>query len=88
MFYNITITGLSVAVALVVGTIELGGLFASELNLSGSFWNWLENININAPGFVIVGMFAATWVIDLSVWRRGRIEQRYSAQVEDARRAL
>jgi high-affinity nickel-transport protein len=87
VFYNITITGLSVAVALVTGTIELGGLFVSELSLSGSFWDWFENIDINVLGFVIAGMFLATWAIALLVWRYGRIEERWSAQVEDAGRA-
>jgi nickel/cobalt transporter (NiCoT) family protein len=82
VFYNVTITGLSVAVALVTGTIELGGLFASELNLSGSFWDWFENININILGFVIAGMFLATWAIALLVWRFGRIEERWSTQVK------
>ena len=81
VFYNITITGLSVGVATVVGTIEIGGLVASELNLSGSFWSWFENIDINALGFVIVGMFVATWAIALSVWRLGRIEERWSAHL-------
>src|SRR6202034_3197793 len=81
VFYNLTITGLSVAIALVIGTIELGGLMASELNLSGSFWNWFENININMLGFVIVGIFVATWAIALSVWRFGHIEQRWSAHL-------
>jgi nickel/cobalt transporter (NiCoT) family protein len=81
VFYNITITGLSVAVAVVIGTIELGGLIASELNLSGAFWNWFENININMLGFVIVAMFIATWAIALSVWRYGRIEERWSAHL-------
>jgi nickel/cobalt transporter (NiCoT) family protein len=83
VFYNITITGLSVAIALVIGTIELGGLIASELNLSGSFWNWFENIDINLLGFVIVGMFVATWAIALSVWRFGRIEERWSTQLSE-----
>jgi len=78
VFYNITITGLSVAVALVIGTIEVGSLIASELNLSGSFWNWFEKVDINFLGFVIVGMFLATWAIALSVWRFGRIEERWS----------
>ncbi len=82
VFYNVTITGLSVAVAVVIGTIELGGLVASELNLSGSFWNWFENIDINVLGFIIVGMFVATWAIALSVWRFGRIEQRWTARAE------
>jgi nickel/cobalt transporter (NiCoT) family protein len=84
VFYNITITGLSVAVALVIGTIELGGLIASELNLTGPFWNWFENININFLGFVIVAMFVATWAIALSVWRYGRIEERWTAHLGDA----
>jgi len=81
VFYNLTITGLSVAVAVVIGTIELGGLIASELNLSGSFWSWFETININLLGFVIVGMFVLTWTIALSVWRFGRIEERWSASI-------
>ena len=81
VFYNLTITGLSVAVALVIGTIELGGLVASQLNLSGSFWNWFENININFLGLVIVAIFVATWAIALSVWRLGHIEERWSAQL-------
>ncbi len=87
VFYNITITGLSVAVALVIGTIEVGGLVASELNLSGSFWNWFENININFLGFVIVGMFVGTWGTALAVWRFGRIEERWSAHLGDTRSA-
>jgi nickel/cobalt transporter (NiCoT) family protein len=82
VFYNITITGLSVAVAAVIGTIELGGLLASQLNLSGSFWNWFENIDINVLGFVIVAMFVLTWAIALTVWRYGRIEERWGPSVE------
>ena len=87
VFYNITITGLSVAVALVIGTIELGGLIAQELNLSGGFWDWFENININMLGFIIVGMFVATWAIALSVWRFGRIEERWSAALAESEAA-
>ncbi|MGH2876143.1 MAG: HoxN/HupN/NixA family nickel/cobalt transporter [Solirubrobacteraceae bacterium] len=81
VFYNITITGLSVAVAVVIGTIEIGGLIASELNPSGSFWNWFEKVDINFLGFVIVGIFVATWVIALSVWRFGHIEERWNAHL-------
>jgi high-affinity nickel-transport protein len=83
VFYNITITGLSVVVALVIGTIEVGGLLASELDFSGSFWNWFENIDMNLLGFLIVGMFVGTWAIALSVWRFGRIEERWSADLAD-----
>jgi len=81
VFYNITITGLSVAVALVIGTIELGGLIAEQLNLSGSFWVWFETIDINLLGFIIVGMFVATWAVALSLWRFGRVQERWSVHL-------
>jgi nickel/cobalt transporter (NiCoT) family protein len=83
VFYNLTITGLSVAIAAVIGTIELGGLLASELHLSGAFWGWFENIDLNVLGFVIVGLFVATWAIALSVWRVCRIEERWGAALRD-----
>jgi high-affinity nickel-transport protein len=82
VYYNLTVTGLSVAVALLIGSIELGGLAASQLDLAGPFWNWFEGIDINALGFVIVGLFVLTWMIAVSVWRYGHIEERWSARVE------
>jgi high-affinity nickel-transport protein len=86
VYYNLTITGLSVAVALVIGTIEIAGLIASEVNLRGSFWHWFEAIDINLLGFIIVGMFVATWVIALSVWKWGHIEERWNAHLTDTKR--
>jgi high-affinity nickel-transport protein len=83
VFYNITITGLSVAVALVIGTIELGGIAASHLGAQGPFWSAFENIDINTLGFIIAGMFVATWLIALAVWRFGRIEERWGSQLSD-----
>jgi high-affinity nickel-transport protein len=79
VFYNITITGLSILVALVIGTIELGGVLAQHLDAQGSFWGWLENIDINQLGFIVAGMFLATWIAALSIWRFGHIEERWSA---------
>jgi high-affinity nickel-transport protein len=81
IYYNITVTGLSVAVALLIGTIELGGLVASQLGLSGSFWSYLENIDLNTVGFMIVGIFVATWALALAVWKYGRIEERWSSSL-------
>jgi high-affinity nickel-transport protein len=66
--------------ALVIGTIEVGGLIGSELDLSGSFWNWSENVDPDVLGFVIVATFIATWVIACLVWRLGRIEERWSTR--------
>jgi nickel/cobalt transporter (NiCoT) family protein len=78
IYYNLTVTGLSVVVALLIGTIELGGLLASQLGLSGSFWVSLENVDLNTVGFLLVGMFVATWALALGVWKYGRIEERWS----------
>ena len=83
VFYNLTITGLSVAVAAVIGTIELGGLLATRLELTGGFWRWLEGIDLNSLGFVIVGLFVATWAAALMVWRCGRIEERWGAALRE-----
>jgi high-affinity nickel-transport protein len=79
VFYNLTVTALSVVVALVIGTIEVGGLISSELDLSGSLWTWLQNVDVNLLGFAILAVFAATWVIAGLIWRLGRIEERWSA---------
>jgi high-affinity nickel-transport protein len=79
VYYNITITGLSVAVALFIGTVELGGLLADRLGLHGGVARWLIHFNINAAGFMIVGMFVVTWVVALAVWRFARIEEKWGA---------
>ena len=84
VYYNLTITGLSVAVALIIGTVELLGLAATKLGLKGSFWGWVSQININTLGYVIVAMFVATWAFALLIWRVARIEERWSAQVREA----
>jgi len=83
VYYNLTITGLSVAIAAVIGTIELGGLLASQLDLSGSFWGWLENIDMNALGVVIVAMFCLTWLGSVLIWKCARIEERWMGTGED-----
>jgi nickel/cobalt transporter (NiCoT) family protein len=70
VFYNITITGLSVAVALIVGTIELMAVLARP------------TLDLNLVGYVIVGLFVVTWAVALAVWHFGHIEERWSAHLE------
>src|SRR5579871_4813979 len=86
VYYNLTITGLSVFVAVFIGTIEILGLIGSEYNLSGGFWSFMGNFNINKAGFVIVGVFVVTWAVALAVWRFGRIEQKWEAGREGVTR--
>ncbi|MDX6620379.1 MAG: nickel/cobalt transporter (NiCoT) family protein [Gaiellales bacterium] len=82
VFYNITITALSVAVALIVGTLELLSVFADKLNLTGGVWSFVSNLDLNLVGYFIVGLFVATWVVALAVWRFGHIEERWTARLE------
>ena len=84
IYYNITITGLSVAVALLIGTTEVLGLIASECHLGGPFWTWVSGLGLNTLGFVIVALFVVTWAIALAVWRLGRIEERWTAGMRSA----
>jgi high-affinity nickel-transport protein len=79
VYYNLTITGLSVAVALIIGTVELLGLFAEKLDLHGFFWDWVAGLDLNVIGFLIVGLFFATWIVALLVWKFGRIEDKWTA---------
>jgi high-affinity nickel-transport protein len=84
IYYNITITGLSVAVALIIGTIELTSVMADRLRLRGGLWDWVSNIDMNLVGYGLVGLFVLTWGIALAVWRFGRIEERWSRAVRGA----
>jgi high-affinity nickel-transport protein len=84
VYYNLTITGLSVAVAVIIGTVELLGLLADKLNLHGVFWDWVGGLDLNVVGFVIVGLFFATWVLALVVWKYGRIEEKWSTGLQPA----
>ncbi len=79
VYYNLTITGLSVAIALLVGTVELLGLLAPRLGLHGGFWGWVAGIDINTLGYAIAALFVLTWVLALAVWRLARIEERWDA---------
>ncbi|WP_370062452.1 HoxN/HupN/NixA family nickel/cobalt transporter [Streptacidiphilus sp. MAP5-3] len=77
VYYNLVITGLSIAAAFLIGTIEVLGVLTSELHLTGGFWDFMANFDINKAGFVIAGLFALTWVVALLYWRYGKIESRW-----------
>jgi len=81
VYYNITITALSVAVALIIGTIELVSIATDRLNITSGPLAAIGNLNLNMVGFAIVGLFVVTWVVALAVWRFARIEEKWSAHL-------
>lgn len=74
VFYNITITGLSVAIALLLGGIELISLTVEQLQIAVGPLAWIAEIDLDAVGYAIVGLFLATWLTAITVWRSGRID--------------
>ncbi|WP_374118512.1 HoxN/HupN/NixA family nickel/cobalt transporter [Streptomyces sp. 8L] len=87
VYYNLTITGLSVAVAVLIGTVELLGLLSDKLGLHGAFWDWVGGLDLNIVGFVIVGLFFVTWLVAMAIWKFGRIEEKWTAGLRPAREA-
>ncbi|HEV2773400.1 MAG TPA: HoxN/HupN/NixA family nickel/cobalt transporter [Thermoleophilaceae bacterium] len=87
VFYNITITALSVFVALVIGPISLISVLSDKLSLTGGFFDFVGGLNLDYVGYAIVGIFVLTWGIALAVWHFGRIEERWSARLQQARSA-
>ncbi|MFT3864161.1 MAG: HoxN/HupN/NixA family nickel/cobalt transporter [Solirubrobacterales bacterium] len=79
VFYNLTVTVLSVLVALVIGTIELASLSATKLDLHGGLWDRVGAVDLNSIGYLIAGLFFGTWLLAFAVWRLGRIEERWTA---------
>jgi high-affinity nickel-transport protein len=83
VYYNITVTSLSVAVALLIGTVELLQVLAQKLSLDTGFWGWLGGLDFGNLGYGVVGLFVLTWAVSVVVWKGGRIEERWSAFVRD-----
>jgi high-affinity nickel-transport protein len=69
IYYNITVTALSVAVALIVGGLEISSLLTGV------------EVDLNLVGYGIVLLFVATWFVSVTVWKVGRIDERWSSRL-------
>jgi high-affinity nickel-transport protein len=79
VYYNLVITGLSIAVAFLIGTIEIFGLLSGELHIHGGFWDFMASFDINKAGFGIAGLFAAVWAAAIGYWKLAKVETRWTA---------
>ncbi|MFE6863717.1 HoxN/HupN/NixA family nickel/cobalt transporter [Nocardia sp. NPDC057668] len=77
IYYNLVITGLSVAVALLIGVQEIISIFVERLDITSGFVGWIGNLDLGDLGFVIVGLFAGTWAVAIAVWRFTDVETRW-----------
>jgi high-affinity nickel-transport protein len=77
LFYNLTITFVSVVVAIVIGGIETLGLIGDKLNLQGPFWGAIGALtgNFGMLGYVIIGIFALTWLLSMLIYRVMRYDE-------------
>lgn len=74
IFYNMTATGLSVAVALLVGTVELLQVLIAMLDLHGALLDFIAGLDFGRLGYMIVGMFLLAWGLSMGVWKWGRVK--------------
>jgi high-affinity nickel-transport protein len=83
IYYNIVITGLSVAVALGIGSIELLSIVVERIGISTGPLADIGGLDLGSAGYMIVALFVFTWVLALAVWRFGHIEERWTNPVRD-----
>ena len=77
VYYNIVITGLSVATAFFIGGLEISQVLSNQLNLTGGYWDFANSLELNTAGYYIVAGFVIVWAIALLYWRFGNVEQRW-----------
>jgi high-affinity nickel-transport protein len=88
IFYNLAITGLSVAICFFIGAIEVLGLLPHELHWKGAFWRTMSSFNINTAGLIIVGMFVVTWLGAVLFWRYGHVEEKWGSKLRPTEIAI
>ena len=81
IYYNITVTALSVAVALIIGVVELAGLLADKAGIHSGPLALAARLDLEYVGYGIVALFVLTWALSAAVWKYGRIEERWSAHL-------
>ncbi|MFE7954086.1 MULTISPECIES: Nickel transporter NicT [unclassified Streptomyces] len=78
VFYNLAITGLSIAVAFVIGTIELVGVLHDKFDLHDDVTGWIAGIELDSVGYLIVALFVLVWAVAIGYWRIAKVEERWS----------
>ncbi len=77
LYYNLTITSVSVIVAVIVGGVEALGLVQGQMNLSGPFWTMIGTLsdNFGTLGYIIIGIFIASWIVSVAIYKMNRYDE-------------
>jgi high-affinity nickel-transport protein len=79
VYYNLTVTIVSVAVAFGIGGIEILTLIASQFRLTGPFWDALTGLNFETIGVSIIALFIVAWALSVAYWKYKRFDERFAA---------
>lgn len=75
IYYNLSVTGLSIIAALGIGFIELAQILTPKLGLNYGIWEWIQNLNFAGIGYVLVVLFILSWAIAYIIWKVFRLEK-------------
>ncbi len=78
IYYNLTVTIISVAVAFAIGGVEILQVLSNELKLTGSSWTWLRSLDFETMGFGIIGIFVVSWLVSVAYWKYKQYDRLYS----------
>ncbi|WP_433600618.1 HoxN/HupN/NixA family nickel/cobalt transporter [Nocardia sp. CA-135953] len=81
IYYNLVVTGLSVAVALLIGGQEIVSIFAERLEVESGIIAWIGNLDLGDLGYIVAGLFVATWVVAAAIWRFAGMERRWQGDL-------
>jgi nickel/cobalt transporter (NiCoT) family protein len=82
VYYNLTVTTISVLAALLIGMIELAQVFSEKFNLNSGGWHWIQNLNISWLGYLLVVLFLLSWGISFVIWKAFKLEERWNQSIK------
>lgn len=75
LYYNVTVTSVSVVAAFLIGTVELIQVLSKKLNWQSGFISWVNHLNFNYLGCLLVVLFLAAWIISISIWKGMKLDE-------------
>jgi high-affinity nickel-transport protein len=81
VYYNLTVTIVSVMAALMIGAVELAQVAGEFFQLKGSFWSWVQQIDLNWMGYGLIILFITVWAVAYLIWKFLHIDQRWSKAI-------